>query len=228
MPKSTFLNLSEEKRQAFLDRALEEFGLHGYRKASVSNIVKSLEIAKGSVYQYFDHKADLYRYLVEYAASKKLDYIAAHPSLLSLGTGESDFFTRYRAIVLAGAEFDFRFPAFSLVIANAGKERDAQDIPELAAELNERSTRFLSQFVQAGIERGQLRNDIDPLLLAHSINSLTLAIVGYLESRFSFSLPQLLRDQSDGLPHALPFTNAELEAAVDGLISVLQQGISRP
>ena len=78
MPKSTFLNLRPEKRADFTDAALFEFALNDYQNASITNMVKVLGIAKGSVYQYFENKKDLYEFLIELAAEEKLK--SAHKS----------------------------------------------------------------------------------------------------------------------------------------------------
>ena len=40
MPKETFLNLKEDKKQRILDAALHEIAENGYDKASVTRIVK--------------------------------------------------------------------------------------------------------------------------------------------------------------------------------------------
>ena len=63
----TFERLSESKRHAFLEAAYREFALKGYEAASITNLVKDLGIAKGSVYQYFDDKKDLYEHLINSA-----------------------------------------------------------------------------------------------------------------------------------------------------------------
>ena len=59
MPKETFLNLPEEKRNRILDAAIQEFAANPYDVASISNIVRKVGIAKGSFYQYFEDKKDL-------------------------------------------------------------------------------------------------------------------------------------------------------------------------
>ena len=75
MPKQTFLNLPEEKRKAFLEIALEEFANHDYNTASVSKIVERAGIAKGSVYQYFEDKQDLFLYLLDYANQEMMSVV---------------------------------------------------------------------------------------------------------------------------------------------------------
>ena len=54
MPKPTFEKLPNHKRDAFIKGFLQEFAANNYDKASVSVVVKKLNIAKGSVYQYFE------------------------------------------------------------------------------------------------------------------------------------------------------------------------------
>ena len=75
MPLQTFLNLSEERQKEILDVAFEEFALHEYKVASISNIVKKLNIAKGSIYRYFDNKKDLYFYLIQVASEMRFSEI---------------------------------------------------------------------------------------------------------------------------------------------------------
>lgn len=75
MPKSTFDNLPDDKRQRIIDVALEEFASQPYHQASLSRIVERAGIAKGSMYQYFEDKFDLYVYLVTLTADIKMRYV---------------------------------------------------------------------------------------------------------------------------------------------------------
>lgn len=95
MPKETFFNLSQEKRNKITELALEEFALHDYRTASLSRIVEKAGISKGSMYQYFDDKKELYLYLVKLAADIKFKTIDRHISSSEV----SDFFERYKLII---------------------------------------------------------------------------------------------------------------------------------
>lgn len=64
MPTKTFFNLSEEKRQRLIDAAMKEFAHVPVNQASIANIIKYAEISRGSFYQYFEDKNDLYFYLI--------------------------------------------------------------------------------------------------------------------------------------------------------------------
>lgn len=72
MPKLTFYNLSIEKQQHLIDIAKEEFSNASLSDASIANIVKAAGISRGSFYQYFEGKEDLYFYLLNgYTAERK-------------------------------------------------------------------------------------------------------------------------------------------------------------
>ena len=65
MPSSTFFNLPEAKRQRLLDAAWQEFTTVSYMDASINKIIQNAEISRGSFYQYFSGKQDLFAYLLQ-------------------------------------------------------------------------------------------------------------------------------------------------------------------
>jgi AcrR family transcriptional regulator len=65
LPKLTFFNLSEPKRKNMLEAAEKEFSRVPLFEASISNIIKTAGIPRGSFYQYFENKDDLYFFLLE-------------------------------------------------------------------------------------------------------------------------------------------------------------------
>lgn len=64
MPKDTFLNLSEDKKNKIINAAKKEFSRVPIEEASIKNIVEEAEIARGSFYQYFESKEDLLKYIL--------------------------------------------------------------------------------------------------------------------------------------------------------------------
>lgn len=76
MPKATFFNLAEDKRNILIEALVKEFSRVPLYNASVSNIVKSANIPRGSFYQYFEDKEDAYFYLLnEQVAKSKEKFI---------------------------------------------------------------------------------------------------------------------------------------------------------
>lgn len=65
MPKQTFYNLSEDKKN-LIDKVLkDEFSSKPFKDCNVKNIVDRLSIARGSFYQYFDDLKDSYFYILD-------------------------------------------------------------------------------------------------------------------------------------------------------------------
>mgnify|MGYP001940112977 CR=1 FL=1 len=64
MPKDTFFNLSKEKRDRIIQGAMKVFSTQAFNDASISEIIRNADISRGSFYQYFDDKIDLYKYLI--------------------------------------------------------------------------------------------------------------------------------------------------------------------
>ncbi|NLJ67608.1 MAG: TetR/AcrR family transcriptional regulator, partial [Clostridiales bacterium] len=62
MPKATFFNLPNDKRSLIISATMKEFSNANYDAASINQICKNSNIAKGSFYQYFTDKLDLYVY----------------------------------------------------------------------------------------------------------------------------------------------------------------------
>lgn len=60
MARSRFQNLDREKQERLLEAAAEEFAERGYQGASINRIIDRSGMSKGSVYYYFEDKADLF------------------------------------------------------------------------------------------------------------------------------------------------------------------------
>ncbi len=72
MPKKTFFNLAPEKREVIMIAARKEFARVPLADASIARIIKDADIARGSFYQYFEDKDDLFMQIAAEEAKKKL------------------------------------------------------------------------------------------------------------------------------------------------------------
>lgn len=71
MPNQTFFNLPKEKRELLIQSAKKEFSRVPLSEASIANIIKSAGIPRGSFYQYFEDKEDVFYYLLMKHAEEK-------------------------------------------------------------------------------------------------------------------------------------------------------------
>lgn len=111
MISPTFQNLNENKKNRIIDAALVEFSTRPFNEASITNIVKNADISRGSFYQYFGNKENIYKYLVNFLYTKHRDELVniliensgqLYPSLLKFYENyiddlfESKYFAFYK------------------------------------------------------------------------------------------------------------------------------------
>lgn len=65
MPSPTFFRLEEEKQQKIIAACEKEFSDVPIHQASIANIVKYAGIPRGSFYQYFEDKDDVFYYICD-------------------------------------------------------------------------------------------------------------------------------------------------------------------
>ncbi|NLJ79558.1 MAG: TetR/AcrR family transcriptional regulator [Firmicutes bacterium] len=158
MPKATFFNLDPEKREAVLQAAWEEFARHPFEQASLSRIVQDSRIAKGSMYQYFEDKLDLYLYMVELAYEQKRSYLKKAFAL------KADMFTILEEYYHQSYLFARDFPFMHRVINNFWDSR----APALEAELA-RGKLSRSQDFSGFLKEARRKGVVNPLLNPEAI-----------------------------------------------------------
>ncbi len=87
MARNRFENLDPEKQEAILRAAGEEFAEKGFESASINRIIRESGMSKGSVYYYFEDKADLFATVLERGTRRVMDEIG-WPALEVLAADE--------------------------------------------------------------------------------------------------------------------------------------------
>jgi AcrR family transcriptional regulator len=174
MPKQTFFNLPEKKRQTIVDVAIKEFAESGFEAASINRIVANSGISKGSFYQYFEDKLDLFKHLVDILAQEKTEFFNdKHPPGANLDT-----FQYYRWLIKKGMEFNSTNPRLVQAISRVLLAERMFYAKEFA-EYREQSTMMLTAMLQQAIERGEVDPSIDVELAMMIIETWNNAITTY-------------------------------------------------
>jgi AcrR family transcriptional regulator len=216
MPKETFLNLSEDKREKIINVALEEFSLYDYNTASLSRIVENAGIAKGSMYQYFENKKDLYLYLIGYVADAKLSFITQ-----TITHEENDFYKMFKELNLTSAMFDLSHPVYSRMLVNAMREVNNKELGDMASNILKMSDEYLKGFVLMAQQSGQIRRDIDTEFIAFLISRLSVSLQDYISIKYNFSYHDIVTRGSG----ELPVSREDIEKVLDDLILIFKTGI---
>lgn len=156
IPSSTFFNLPEDKRQRFIELALEEFAANDYENASISRIVTRAEIAKGSLYQYFTDKKDLYFYLLSLASQKKGEFLS---STLS-SNGDQPIFEQLDGLFLAMLQFQEQHPLLAQV-GNRVMNANSPLSGDLISTARAATQKQFSSLFEQGKARGEIKADAD-------------------------------------------------------------------
>jgi TetR/AcrR family transcriptional regulator len=203
-------NRSLQKRTLILNAAMHHFAEHGYEAARVGDMANHLGIAKGSVFQHFGSKDGLF-FEAYKSAMRSLPRYLDVPSEVK----NSGFFAvvRYRLSLPVQFWEQYHVQYRIVLLGNYGSD----------LSLKKRITRFLgtedplgaAAFVKMGIDRGELRTDVDPML-----------ITSILECTFERMQDSLLTGEGDReLFHRTGDFDGNREQLIDQFIKVLRGAI---
>lgn len=212
MPTQTFWNLPEAKRDAVMAIAIEEFATHDYASASVSRIVAQAGIAKGSLYQYFANKHDLFLYVVDMAGRTLLQAVQHDP----VPAPDANFFQRLRWQMSASVRAALAYPLHAQVVRRAYTSAlPFQD--ELLAVARELRQEHMRRLIAEGVARG----DIDSALDHEVVVVMVSAVIADLGSLLATIVDSAQANAGD----VAVFNSPNVERVYDQVIAVLEHGL---
>lgn len=199
MPKATFFNLPAEKREYITQIAVEEFGNNDYANVSISRIVARAGIAKGSFYQYFADKEDLFAHLLDLIVQKKWEMFSLdHPDPDHVGV-----FQYLRWMAQAGVQFELAYPDLVRVGYRVLSRQASSQ--EIFARYQQQALTFYRRLVETGKAQGDIEPEVDEELAAFIFDAIFSVLGQFLMQRIAqreaewqgkqaiFELPEVLR-----------------------------------
>ncbi len=218
MPKKTFLNLPKPKQQQFLKVAFEEFALHEYHQASITRIVNKLGIAKGSIYQYFENKRDLYFYLLEVAGRMRAKAGEANGNQTP-----NDFFQFLAENFIKKIHFDLEHPSISGFLFNVMQEKNSDELGNIQLKTKMQTMEFVRQLMERFKSSARIRKDADEEMISYYIVQMQWGFYDYLELKYSFNFREKIKENSP----IFDISDDEIEQVVMRFIQLLREGIKR-
>ncbi len=212
----TFENLSTERREEIIMAAFGEFALKGYQSASLSEIIKKLDLAKGSFYRYFDSKKSLYEFLLQTASARRL---AGLWNLIE--QPDMDFFELIKQNFLEKIRFDIENPVIAGFLYRVMHERENNEVSEIVKLFFNGIIEQTKEIVLLHKFRTQL-SDIDPVLMAFHIFNMQLWLYDYVIYKFKVDFDRNIKEMQPIL--TIPYS--ELEELIDNSVRMLKNGIS--
>ena len=173
MPTVTWARLDGSRRRAVLAAAEEEFAAHGFSGGSLNVIARRAGVAKGSLFQYFADKRDLYAYVTDQASQRVRAYMETQIDALDPRRPFFDFLTD---LLDAWVAYFADNPRERALHAAASFEVETDARVSVRAVVHRHYLDVLRPLVRDAQNRGDLRADADTATLL----SLLLMILPHL------------------------------------------------
>ena len=174
-----FEQLADSKQNSIIDASVNEFANNGFKNASVNKIVEKAGISKGSLFNYFKSKNLLFDHIYQIALREVKSYLVK----VRDESKNDDFFTRFNRIINAGIVFMNKHPRLAKIYFRLLNSDDSPHGKTIVQNLHNEAIRYLTYFVEKGIERNELRSNLNPATVAFMMESILNRIlqVHYLE-----------------------------------------------
>jgi AcrR family transcriptional regulator len=199
---STNTSFRVNKKERIIEAAAQVFARSGYSNASIASIARQANIGKGTVYEYFNSKEDLFFAVFEWFQKKTEK--AAVVGISDLGGGAAD---RLKALndSLMGLWNEIK-DVFVLVMefwAASSSTQMRQRFKAAFKQLYDDYRRVVSALIQDGINSGEFRSDVKPEPVAAALVGTWDAL--FLQAWFdeSFDPATTAKDFMDTVLHGL-------------------------
>lgn len=216
MPKETFNKLSQQKRERFIQIALKEFANHNFETASITKIVKELGIAKGSVYQYFEDKLDLWLFLKNHAEQVKFGYIK------NLNRDDyKDFWMYYKQMFREGVKFDLNDPLCSKFLYRIGSKENSPQVQDYLNSWKKMAFDFFIQLIKEEKKKGTFSKKLNDQIAAHFMISMSMSVAELMQMKYDIDFDENLSSDKNLFAQY----EKELLKSVDELIKLLKKAL---
>ncbi len=207
MPNPAFFNLSEEKRNLIISVAIDEFSSSNYDTASINQICKKSNIAKGSFYQYFTDKLDLYTFIMTLAIKSKVSFFTVILEDFKTLT----LLEQIRLLFIKGIEFAKENPQYAALGEQFSKESNENAKLAVIKEGEKQSEMVFVQMIEHAKLKGEISSKVDTLALSMMLQSVNKTVNDYIQDKF------------DSINHT-DYSEAT-NSLVDSLLNIIYNGI---
>ncbi len=159
--------LQPEKRDKIFAVAVDEFS-KGYNSASMNSLAKSAGISKGSIFNYFRSKGDLFEGVVSVTLRQVKKYLRG----VQEQTSELSFEDRLCELLRSGFRFIDRHPRLASIYFNLLQSSDVPFRSRQMATITRSSTNYLNKLIAEAQASGELDSEINSRRLAFLLNAM--------------------------------------------------------
>lgn len=161
--------MSKEKQEKIISAATKEFSKYPFKSASINRIIKKCGISRGSFYQYFEDKFDLYKLVFEQMAQVKISYFGDDLD----NTSNLPLLDLIDILLSKGLDFASDNPDYAKIAGFLLMNKD-EIFDRIMADNLELSLSYYRNYIENDKAQGRIREDVDTNSLARLIVSLSL------------------------------------------------------
>jgi len=158
LPTVTWARVDPARRAAVIEAAESEFGAHGFSRGSLNVIARRAGVAKGSLFQYFADKRDLYAFITDIASQRVRSYVE---DLIRELDPRRPFFEFLTDLLDGWVAYYAEHPHERALHAAVSLEVDTEARVSVRSVSNRHYLEVLRPLVHSARIRGDLRPDAD-------------------------------------------------------------------
>lgn len=201
---------SAAKRDLIVDTAMRHFAEHGYQGARVEDVASELGIAKGSIFQHFGSKAGLFFAAYQKAVAALPAWLDAPKDVLDAGFWVTLVYWLERTEHLIQDDW---VPYRVTLIGNYGTDLKLKR--EINRYLVSEDPYGTMDFVEFGVRRGEVREDLDLEMAA--------SMIDWLAERLQDAL--VTAELDPGLFHRHPNLPQRRALRIEQFVDLLRRAI---
>ncbi|HWQ29684.1 MAG TPA: TetR/AcrR family transcriptional regulator [Negativicutes bacterium] len=166
--KSTFDNISEDRKQTVLNVAISEFAANGFNATNINVIAKKAGISIGSMYSYFESKEALFLTIIDKG------FHLLESALQEAVEQTNDIFELFEKLLRASKYYAVSYPELNQIYLDMTTQGLSHLSSKLSGQMESITARLYCDFINRAKASGTVSGDIDERLVSFCLDNLIL------------------------------------------------------
>jgi AcrR family transcriptional regulator len=168
----TFRRLDPERQQAIITAILDEAGESGPQDLNIKRVAERAGISTGSLYQYFMNRENLLRFTTELATRFTVQLFETYRPYMT----QASFEATLPMYISEGVNWSKDQLGFARFFGAAAYHGDPQYGESVVRPIASVLRQMVTDMLNAAVEKGEVRSDLDVEAAARVLHTLTIAI----------------------------------------------------
>ena len=161
------------KRELIIKAAEKVFSTKGFYQAKVEEIAAEAGVGKGTVYEYFSSKEEVFKEMLIYISREYVELLSERAS------GFRSAVDTIREIIEQHLVFMQERKDMARIFLQDHVTL-SEDIHNWMKESRDNYLKSIEQIIIGGIDKGELRRDVNPMIVALLISGVTMSLSGFI------------------------------------------------